>query len=95
MAREEEHAALCSPLPLLLQQRFDCAAHSVAGSAENLKISVSSEHSGVRLGRDEMGRESLTPLGSQEGKLGKLLESEMLGKLYWGMLLALSMFQLV
>lgn len=42
-----------------------------------------------------MGRESLTPLGSQEVELGKLLESEMLGKSYWGVLLALLMFQLI
>lgn len=96
MAREKEHAALSAlRLPLLLQGRFGCAARSVAGSAENLKTSVSSERSGVRLGRDETGRESLTPLGSQEGKLGKLLENEMLGKLDWGVVLALPMFQLV
>lgn len=40
-----------------------------------------------------MGRESLTPLGSQEVKLGKLVKSEMLGQFYRGMLLALAMFQ--
>lgn len=38
MATEKAHAALSAlGLPLLLHQRFDCAAHRVAGSAENLK----------------------------------------------------------